>query len=903
LHLNLRSFVLLSLLALLGLTCLASASCGKAPTAEANVHPIEAGVGGTPGESAAPRDPDGDLGDYGVLAPDQVGGENAINPEPTLSGRTELSNKVTASPLGALKPTRGLLPSDTVSVTLSLTTSVPADCRWAEQPATSYEAMPHDFEQGQGTTLHGAIVRGFSVLDERRFYARCQDLSGTRDPNGYEAETHLRVLGPWEGGYPRIANLWATYDPELGAGFYARYDLFIPYSWKGEVNQAAAIRAANPYAKVLAYQYATKGRPELNPLTAEWQNASPGDPGYNCLLRDSNGEILLYAGHPMNNMTHPYCRALLVQQNVELFLSQRPDEGADLAYDGIYWDLLHAHISWLGDDIDGDLDGQPDDLNALDAAYEAGVEAFLTEVRAYLPNVMLVGNEAPHDYAPWINGRLYEWHLAAVLNGSDWLTWDAVAVDYLGWTPSGQAPLLTFLGSAPEPTYTEKFYPRCLCEMAPAMEAEAAASYQRMRYGLTTALMGDGLFSYDYGLSHGQLWWYDEFGAPAGDQQSTLPPQGYLGQPAGAPTLLAETLDAPDQVSNGGFERGLRSWKSWIDRKSGAAATIDIERSSGISDTAALHMVATRSIYPSSITLYQANKSTVAGQSYTLSFWARSDVSRTVYAKIVQGHPPGANYGFSVQALVTPRWQHFHLWDDADVTAGDGQLVLQLGEKVGELWLDDVQFQTGALGVWARSFENGLAVINATREVQTVPLPAIYWKLEGDQAPLFQTRVDDDEARASMGWTQQRADYDQFGGTVQTATAGGTHPLATVAYVPSLAYDGTYEVLAWVVPSVTQSSGVSVTVRHAHGETVALLDQAVGEVGWRSLGTYPFRAGETGGVVLAATGEGTVVADAFKWESTARYNDGSPVSQITLQPQDGIVLLSPAYHPGGASWP
>ena len=49
-------------------------------------------------------------------------------------------------------------------------------------------------------------------------------------------------------------------------------------------------------------------------------------------------------------------------------------------------------------------------------------EAFLTEVRAYLPNVMLVGNEAPHDYAPWINGRLYEWHLAAVLNGSDWLT-------------------------------------------------------------------------------------------------------------------------------------------------------------------------------------------------------------------------------------------------------------------------------------------------------------------------------------------------------------------------------------------------------------------------------------------------------------------------------------------------
>ena len=40
----------------------------------------------------------------------------------------------------------------------------------------------------------------------------------------------------------------------------------------------------------------------------------------------------------MYNMTEPYCRAAVVEKNVEDFLSSEPDLGADLAYDGIFWD-------------------------------------------------------------------------------------------------------------------------------------------------------------------------------------------------------------------------------------------------------------------------------------------------------------------------------------------------------------------------------------------------------------------------------------------------------------------------------------------------------------------------------------------------------------------------------------
>ena len=809
---------------------------------------------------------------------------------------------IAAPPLGVLEPMPGLLPSGTISVTLSLTTTAPANCRWSEQPDTPYASMLHDFQQGQGATAHSTIVEGLIDLDERWFYVRCADLAqgpGTlsplRDPDGYERRTHIRVLGPWDGDYPSIANLWGTYDPAFGVDFFAGYDLYIPAWWGGQANQAAAIRAVNPNAKILLPQNATYAYPQWDPLAAEWWNSSPGDPGYNCLLRDSHGNILLvsYWDHPMYNMTEPYCRTVLAQRSVDAFLSQRPDQGDNLAYDGIYWDRLHDTISWLSDDVDSDLDGQPDDPDALDAAYQAGMEDFFAQVRRRLPHAILMGNDGPQVYAPWINGRLYEGHLAAILNGNDWLSWDAVVASYRDWTGRGRTPHTTFIESAPEALYSQKYTFKHLDQIPPAMEAEAAASYRRMRYGLTSALMGDGLFSYDYGPNwHGNLWWYDEFGAPGGSQVSqatTLPPRGYLGQPTGDPALLVDTLDTPDQVVNGDFEDGLNSWGWWVDSGASAAATFDVDATGGISDTAAAHIVVTSAAQADAVEFRQFDMDTVASQSYTLSFWARSDVTRTVYASIIKQTSPWTNYGFNEQALITPQWQHFHLSDDASVTANDGKLEFLVGDVVGELWLDNVQFQEGTLGVWARPFSGGLAVINTTREIQTVSLPGVYCKLNGSQAPLFQARVDDDEAQVSAGWSEQTANYSQFGATVQVALAGTP---ATVTYTPTLAYSGTYEVLAWVVPTTTQSNAVSVTIRHAQGETVALLDETAGEVGWHSLGTYTFDAGKSGSGVLAATGNGTVVADALKWVSTARYNDGSQVSQITLQPWDGTVLLS-----------
>lgn len=396
-----------------------------------------------------------------------------------------------------------------------------------------------------------------------------------------ETQTYLPYLakaGQLESGYPRLTYMWGSSKPASGVGFFGSYDLFIPYELRDPVEQVATIRNANPSTRILLTLNATHGRPELDPLTAKWWNSKPGDPGYNCLLRDSHGVILLvkYWGHPMYNMTVPYCRQLIIERNIAGFQSQLTSDGAPL-YDGIFWDLLFGFISWLSGDIDSDLDGRPDDLSMLDAAYRAGMEDFLAQVRSALPFAILVGNEADQGHDRWINGRLFEWQLSGLLNGNEDFTWDDVFNDYRNWTKTGYSPRLTFIQTKPETVYEEKHPFQAPTELPAAMHEEAVSSYQRMRYGLTTALMGDGIFSYDTRIEDSGVWWYDEFGAPVGEPASTLPPRGYLGWPTGEPRLLVNRLETPDQVMNGGFEDGLAGWWLWVNEKAGAAARIDVE--------------------------------------------------------------------------------------------------------------------------------------------------------------------------------------------------------------------------------------------------------------------------------------------------------------------------------------
>ena len=107
--------------------------------------------------------------------------------------------------------------------------------------------------------------------------------------------------------------------------------------------------------------------------------------------------------------------------------------------------------------------------------------------------------------------------------------------------------------------------------LTPACKAGSTPDYRKMRFGLTTALLNDGFFSYEINTNgHGSLclMWFDEYdNAGAG--------RGYLGQPLGAPYRAISALNTPNLLPGGGFEsdEDLARWDLWSETSEGYAAS------------------------------------------------------------------------------------------------------------------------------------------------------------------------------------------------------------------------------------------------------------------------------------------------------------------------------------------
>lgn len=616
-----------------------------------------------------------------------------------------------------------------------------------------------------------AILSAVLIILNACTVASVKTMQPTFDPTGTilvktvaaATATSQAELSESQLGYPKIANLWGLYRTNYPADFYANFDLLIPYTFKEAEQVSAEIYILNPYALILHNQFGTKGREEMDALIHEWWVSKLGDRGYPCLLRDSSGNILITTGwkHPMVNLINEDCRRQIAEKNINEYLDSGKNTSGARIYSGIYWDLLFGKITWLGDDIDSNLDGVPDNEDELNEEYKRSVIDYLRQIRLALPQAVLMGNEAPIEYSTLINGRLFEWQIAALLDGLELNSWEEIITDYREWAISGEKPRTTIIENAPEQALIDKFGTSQVNEISAALAEEAATSYQRMRFGLVSALMGDGYYSFDLGkTAHGQFWWYDEYGRKLTDPPSSgLPDQGYLGQPLG-----------------------------------------ELQKIDSISVTQ-------------------------------------------------EPHP------------LKEAWKDLITSPEEDIKSYD---------------------------VWIREFEHGIAIANPTNTARSVQLDQEYCRLNGTQAPLFEVRVEDNQADSSGSWKEREANFNQFGETVLSIlNVSG----ASVTYRPDIFYSGEYEVLVWVAPASDQAASVNYLVEYSGGKAEISIDQSNGEPGWRSLGKYPFEKGTNQTVKIYSSSEGQVIADAVKWVSTARFNDGSRVDSLVIQAHDGIVLI------------
>jgi hypothetical protein len=168
-------------------------------------------------------------------------------------------------------------------------------------------------------------------------------------------------------------------------------------------------------------------------------------------------------------------------------------------WDGVFYDNIWGDVAWVGGgNLDFDNDGQRESALVANSLWVAGTTKMLNLTRTLCgSNFIILGN-----------GRIY-WPYQSILNGGMLEAFPSFWENGGTWSGSMESykklPVFNFKPSVPVVNIYDK----------------DKTNYRLMRYGLTSALLGDGYFSFDYDVTnHGQTWWYDEYAVKLGTSQS-----------------------------------------------------------------------------------------------------------------------------------------------------------------------------------------------------------------------------------------------------------------------------------------------------------------------------------------------------------------------------------------------
>jgi hypothetical protein len=786
-----------------------------------------------------------------------------------------VSGGVAAGPLSDPQPPSTLLPAGATTVELTLHASVPTSCRYSVGRSRPWDQMIA-FDDPQPSTTPKTIICGLdpdpAVVND--VYIRC-----TSDP---DAVLHLqyRCLPTAKPGFPRVTNLWGSgrFIPK-GMAYASRIDLWLGAHFSAE--QIRELRRLNPNCFILT---------SIN--TVE-NNDVPDD----FFLRDTTGrKIEVWPGAYRLNLTRPE-----VAQYQARYAYQRMIESG-LLYDGCFFDNFMMSQRWLTHDIydrpvqlDADGDGRPDDKDAFDKAWRAGVFRELQEWRKLMPWALTSGHSQGYPYpeiAAIFNGQGIGFYTTDVIEGKKafYELWDY----YHAWCTVALKPAITSVESAvpDQIAYGYDYSPQ---KHTPVTTWNFARDYYPyMRFGLAFTLMSDGYFSHELGdTDHGQDWWYDEL-----DYK--------LGMPLGPAQRIAmgPAVDR-ELMQNGGFEDELAgTWSLWCDVKNGCAATAGRDMRGQHSGAAAAHIIITGAGRQGGIEFTQSRRSLEQGKSYNLTFWARANHPMELRAISSKGSPDWDNYGLSQTVMLTTQWQQVTLTFEAARTVQDARIQFLFGGETGQVWLDEVSLKERGDEVFRRDFQHGIVLLNGTRRRQTADVGDGYLHLKGEQAPKYQYILDDsgNEGFQATGpwqeielgtkeWHAIPPYYHAWNNRCHQQT-GGT---GEATWDLALRGPGQYTIQAWwaAAPEATGWTRQAVYEVVAAGKVVAgiTLDQSQAGDQWHTIAAgLTLDPQDRPYVRVKNSGSNVLVADALHVFSAERYNDGEAVQQVTLEPMDGIVL-------------
>ncbi len=419
------------------------------------------------------------------------------------------------------------------------------------------------------------------------------------------------------------------------------------------------------------------------------------------------------------------------------------DRISDPRWDGILVDRSDGNESWLvGNSTARTLD--PNQSNTLPANYSnfdqtwnTGLYQYEASLRGLVgPDKIIFTNWGAPNYA-LLNGNNFE-GFPTDSGGSYSNTWHttvfgpwAASGSYMEWLDNSGKPNLSMVetyeddsGADPngDGTYDN-----------PCIKPGFVPNYKKMRFGLGTALLGDGYYSYEINTNgHGSLCllWFDEYdNAGAG--------RGYLGYPTGAATRAFDSLPTSDLLlTTGGFESdaALDAWSAWAD--TGYAMTTQRDTLNPHTGTSAVKLNVTQAAGIDWQASFSYEPLTLTqGQDYTLTFWARADKVRPLSMWAQQNHDPWETWQDFGQVQIGTTWQQYSISATATGSDTTAFLAFGLGATTGQVWLDDVQLQVGSQEVWRRDYDHGIVLVNASGNPVNIPLEKGYFKIRGSQVP------------------------------------------------------------------------------------------------------------------------------------------------------------------------
>jgi hypothetical protein len=412
---------------------------------------------------------------------------------------------------------------------------------------------------------------------------------------------------------------------------------------------------------------------------------------------------------------------------------------ANPAWSGVFLDRSEANQSWLvtsgyARTIDPDRSNTVlTDYTNFNTTWNSGLVVLEARLRTLLGDRIIQGNTAYPNYDK-LNGTLFE-HFPNDAGGWYNSSWHATVV---GPSFSKGSYLTDWMTKCPQPSLSTIWTKEC--ELTPNQAAGIepfdnpflkpgfAPNYRKMRFGLTTTLLGDGIFAYGPGTSETAgkgLMWFDEYdNAGAG--------KGYLGSPLGPMYSVAPALVAPDLLhGNGGFgdQAVLGTWTLY--RRPNYAAT-------SLLDSGLARIQITQSAGElSGVLLEQHDVGVVAGATYTLSFRARADRPLSVQALVQQAGSPYSVRMTTRETELSTDWRTFEIPLTSSGTDPAAELLFSMGGEVGTIWLGDVKLQAGDRNVYRRDYEGGVVLVNATGAAATSSLDGVFRKIRGTQDSLL----------------------------------------------------------------------------------------------------------------------------------------------------------------------